>query len=159
LLVASVALSSCAAVGLIEEPPQTLRGDVATRVSFVTDVEGLCALFGVEASAPGTSVVACTSAGGEIVVSNPCSWASWDAYARLLCHELGHANGWSHSSPEIQDRYVAGPPSAGGPGQARRAPEREQADAAETGKAAGQAAEVARSQVGRPAPAVETASR
>jgi hypothetical protein len=36
--------------------------------------------------------VGCT-VGGTIYVPNPCRWG--DGYATLMCHELGHVNGWS----------------------------------------------------------------
>jgi len=32
--------------------------------------------------------------GGRIIAPNPCSFPDTDAYARILCHEIGHANGW-----------------------------------------------------------------
>jgi hypothetical protein len=30
----------------------------------------------------------------EMHMPNPCTYPKTDAYARLLCHELGHRNGW-----------------------------------------------------------------
>lgn len=36
--------------------------------------------------------VGCT-VGSTIYVPNPCRWR--DPYATLLCHEMGHVNGWS----------------------------------------------------------------
>ena len=30
-----------------------------------------------------------------VVAPNPCEFARSERYARLLCHELGHVNGWS----------------------------------------------------------------
>jgi hypothetical protein len=30
----------------------------------------------------------------EIHIPNPCVYPKTDSYARLLCHELGHFNGW-----------------------------------------------------------------
>jgi antirestriction protein ArdC len=32
--------------------------------------------------------------GERLVLPNPCAFGSNDRYAALLCHELGHANGW-----------------------------------------------------------------
>lgn len=33
-----------------------------------------------------------------ITMPNPCQYQDW--YARLLCHELGHVNGWPAHHPE-----------------------------------------------------------
>jgi hypothetical protein len=32
--------------------------------------------------------------GTHIVAPKPCAYAATDQYAHLLCHELGHVNGW-----------------------------------------------------------------
>lgn len=34
---------------------------------------------------------------GRVIAPNPCSFPASETYARLLCHELGHANGWPAS--------------------------------------------------------------
>jgi hypothetical protein len=42
----------------------------------------------------------------RMIMPNPCFYPK-DYYARVLCHELGHANGWSHpkAGPEYNE-YV-----------------------------------------------------
>jgi hypothetical protein len=32
--------------------------------------------------------------GGMVVAPDPCSFPETDTYAQILCHEIGHANGW-----------------------------------------------------------------
>jgi hypothetical protein len=35
----------------------------------------------------------------EIYMPNPCSFPPSDDYARLMCHEIGHLNGWPDNHP------------------------------------------------------------
>ena len=53
--------------------------------------------------------------GDRIVLPNPCTFADTDRYAAMLCHELGHANGWSsnHQQPQLE-RAQAEYPADGG---------------------------------------------
>lgn len=32
-----------------------------------------------------------------ILIPNPCKYDAIDPYAHLLCHELGHVNGWNYT--------------------------------------------------------------
>jgi hypothetical protein len=44
-------------------------------------------------------ILACTAGNGTIVMPNPCDYPEYkdpDSYARLMCHEKGHVNGWVH---------------------------------------------------------------
>lgn len=42
-------------------------------------------------------ILACTSPDRTIIaMPNPCEFADTERYARLLCHEMGHVNGWTH---------------------------------------------------------------
>lgn len=36
----------------------------------------------------------------ELYVPNPCKFDARDDYARLLCHEIGHLNGWPDNHPK-----------------------------------------------------------
>lgn len=36
----------------------------------------------------------------EIYIPNPCTFPAGDRYARLLCHEIGHLNGWPDNHPK-----------------------------------------------------------
>lgn len=36
----------------------------------------------------------------EVYVPNPCDYDARDDYARLLCHEIGHLNGWPANHPK-----------------------------------------------------------
>jgi hypothetical protein len=40
--------------------------------------------------------IACANEGWAIM-PNPCAWR--DPYAKMMCHELGHANGWAAGHP------------------------------------------------------------
>jgi hypothetical protein len=52
-----------------------------------------------EATGPGDQVpLACVRSDGKghafLIAANPCLAARRDLYAAILCHELGHLNGW-----------------------------------------------------------------
>lgn len=104
LCLAGLLASGCAAAGLVNQPPKTMRDDIASIVAFVESPAEQCATFGVRTAVPGTTIAACTTADGDIVMPNPCQWPGWDGYARLLCHELGHVNGWEHDNPVARVR-------------------------------------------------------
>jgi antirestriction protein ArdC len=40
---------------------------------------------------------------------NPCAFPDSDAYAHLLCHELGHANGWPPTHGDFGESEAAAP--------------------------------------------------
>jgi hypothetical protein len=76
-------------------PPKELRGGGGAIVYFAprSQIETLCR------ANPQDRVVACANPDNHaIVMPNPCEWpVEGDAYAELLCHELGHAvSGWRH---------------------------------------------------------------
>ena len=81
-------------------PPARFQGD-ATVVLEVTDQAGIertChALFG--APPPHLKTNACHT-GERMVMPNPCLAPPEETYARMLCHELGHANGWASTHDE-----------------------------------------------------------
>ena len=59
----------------------------------------------------GIRTEACTTA-AHLIMPNPCNFPDTDAYAHLLCHELGHVNGWPATHGDF------GPTLAGAPGSA-----------------------------------------
>lgn len=71
-----------------DKPPARFQGDVVAGVVFTTEagVQRMCPLTG------GQVAVGCT-VGSTIYAPNPCRWS--DPYAVLVCHELGHVNGWA----------------------------------------------------------------
>jgi hypothetical protein len=75
-------------------PPKRFRHDATITVQL-TDQPGInrdCqALFGKPP--PGSKTNACYT-GTKAIMPNPCDYPATDAYAHMLCHELGHANGW-----------------------------------------------------------------
>jgi hypothetical protein len=77
-----------------ERPPERFQGNatIVLTTADQTGVDQAClAQFG---PAPeGMKTDACET-GGRIFAPNPCSFPETDLYARILCHEIGHANGW-----------------------------------------------------------------
>jgi hypothetical protein len=78
-------------------PPGAFQKDTTVTVEFAGQnaIERTChPLFG--APPKGMITRACHT-GRRLVMPNPCTFPRDDEYARLLCHELGHANGWPAS--------------------------------------------------------------
>lgn len=76
-------------------PPRAYQGDaVATKVTFTKDPSSYCVSEGLDPSAAyNTQACAIISQSRkELVVPNPC--LSSGNYAKILCHEIGHINGW-----------------------------------------------------------------
>lgn len=83
-------LAACEPAGRVSKPPPAYQGDQADiRVAFLSDIDRACR---TPAAAP-NEILGCELY-GKIFVPNPCT--QHGAYADLLCHELGHANGWRH---------------------------------------------------------------
>jgi hypothetical protein len=75
-------------------PPVLFQRDATMTLEVANqgEIDDTChALFGNPPS--GMRTQACTS-GRKVIMPNPCSFPDSDAYAHLLCHELGHLNGW-----------------------------------------------------------------
>lgn len=69
-------------------PPKQYRGDATLKVDFTRHASTLCSIVKAE---PGS--IACAGIGSDwAIMPNPCGWS--DPYARMMCHEIGHANGW-----------------------------------------------------------------
>lgn len=70
-------------------PPAEFRDNNGAQVEFVSDSE-LASICGLHAAA-------CTKRVGAdevIYILNPCRVIDHDEYSTILCHELGHVNGW-----------------------------------------------------------------
>lgn len=92
-----LALSACAQVGASTLPPPEFRDPSRAFIMFTDNVGRDCEQVGVQTIVLVTRVEACTVfASDTIIIPNPCRWEKFDPYARLLCHELGHVNGWKH---------------------------------------------------------------
>ena len=46
--------------------------------------------------------------GRKVVAPNPCSYPQTETYARLLCHEMAHANGWPPTHGGFEPSEIAG---------------------------------------------------
>ena len=120
VLAVFVVLAAAAAVALPPNstpysdgrPPARYQGG-ATVMLQTTDQAGInstCqALFG--APPAGMKMNACNT-GERIVMPNPCDYPN-EAYAKLLCHELGHANGWPMTHGDDPALAAAESPVAG----------------------------------------------
>lgn len=100
-LMALLALSigGCAtliALDPVQTPPPQFRGDVATRIEFVAPER--VSLRCIERGVPFLAN-ACTGQ-GLMTMPNPCGFS--DAYAKIACHEMGHANGWDTAHRDIR---------------------------------------------------------
>lgn len=87
--------------GLRAQPEGAYRDATAMRVEFVDSQEiGLrCAERGAVAfGKPTLNALSCSNA-AMMTLPNPCSVVDGGWYADLLCHEMGHANGWPESHP------------------------------------------------------------
>jgi len=74
-------------------PPVRYRGDAEVKVRFTRHATPYCGII----KAPAGSI-ACAPVGGDLIIApNPCAWR--DPYAKLMCHEIGHANGWGAEHP------------------------------------------------------------
>lgn len=83
-------------VGRLAEiaPPERYRGDTFAIVLFGNQ-ETVTKLCGA-ADEQDYVKVACANGAPRIMVApNPCQIAEVDLYAAILCHELGHLNGWA----------------------------------------------------------------
>ena len=76
-------------------PPTRFQGEEVEIVVFTNDVSPYCG------TAPkGLTVIACTKTvnGSPVTfLPNPCAIGDVDWYARIACHEKGHALGWTRS--------------------------------------------------------------
>ena len=75
-------------------PPARFRGAAEFQLKASADVGLDCKKAGLK-PVDGTKTEACAVIGGPVpvvIISNPCK--SPGHYARTLCHELGHVNGW-----------------------------------------------------------------
>lgn len=82
-------------------PPARFAGGNAARVYFTTQavINRKCDDI---PDPPGFYTEACSSGPhpNTIYAPNPCAFPAGDDYARLLCHELAHLNGWPESHPK-----------------------------------------------------------
>lgn len=83
----------------IEGAPLQYRGDAAATI--ITAGQVPVHVFCTDGAPTDRVALACTSADRKVIVMpNPCEFADSERYARLLCHEMGHVNGWEHDVPQ-----------------------------------------------------------
>lgn len=95
VLLASVTLTAATPLKTESDavPPARYQTNNIAQVVFVdrADIQRIC-----RSSNP--NVVACAS-GNTIIMQNPCPSAYYSYYAQIMCHELGHVNGWPGYHP------------------------------------------------------------
>jgi len=75
-------------------PPERFQKEATVVLEFADQakIDEVChPRFGTPPA--GMKTDACAT-GNKIVAPHPCAFAERDRYAHLLCHELGHVNGW-----------------------------------------------------------------
>ncbi|HEX8569373.1 MAG TPA: hypothetical protein VF699_05550 [Caulobacteraceae bacterium] len=92
-------------------PPAQFQGSatVTIEVGDQARIDRVChPLFGRPPE--GMKTDACHT-GERVVLPNPCTFPQSDGYAKILCHELGHANGWSanHDDPSAMQAAAPSP--------------------------------------------------
>ena len=98
-----------------DRPPARFQGAVTVQleVSDQARIDKIChPLFGTPPA--GMKTDACQT-GDRVIMPNPCSFPQTETYARMLCHELGHANGWpsTHGDPPEGPQHAGGKPASG----------------------------------------------
>lgn len=93
---AAINAASASAPSLYSDrtPPVRFQGDATVSLEL-SDQQGIDRRCHPRFGAPpaGMKTDACEM-DGRVVAPNPCTYPDSDAYAHLLCHELGHVNGW-----------------------------------------------------------------
>lgn len=86
-------------------PPEEYQGDNAAVALFVAPeaIEKLCGTAAGESQ----EIISCSGIDKNrtpiVILLNPCLMPPDDLYAGLVCHELGHINGWKHAdAPRAQ---------------------------------------------------------
>lgn len=74
-------------------PPDRFQAPTRTKLQTVVDVQASCARHHRHPLPDGAVIFACTYR-GVVTMPNPCDFPA-ERFAALLCHELGHVNGWS----------------------------------------------------------------
>lgn len=87
---AVLTLSACEPASAVQRPPPEFHSDRHAMVTFTADPDTACRPL----SRPTDRRILACEFHGALIVPNPCGQTG--AYADLLCHELGHANGWRH---------------------------------------------------------------
>lgn len=90
-------VSGCATAPYAQRPPPEYRGNRTVAVSFVDRPSESCREMGSRLG-PGQYARACEQA-QRLVLPNPCTWPDQSDFVQLVCHELGHANGWPGDHP------------------------------------------------------------
>lgn len=95
--VCSVASAQPVAMGTVNSglPPERFRGNAAALVYFTdrTGVEQLCGT-----AEPPNIMIACKRSfagdGVIVIMPNPCLIGEAEFFAKIMCHEMGHVQGW-----------------------------------------------------------------
>jgi hypothetical protein len=71
-------------------PPERFRANnqVMVRFGSQADIEGICG------KAPCGKIMLACQPPRQMILPNPCRYGPSDQYAKLVCHELAHLNGW-----------------------------------------------------------------
>ncbi len=78
----------------ISLPPEDMRGDARALIEFIDPemIESACDEWSTACTLPASKTIR---------MPNPCAF-TWDTYAKLLCHELGHIHGFDHPDEDAE---------------------------------------------------------
>lgn len=87
-------------------PPVEYRGDHMATVAFISSNitrNELCTTYVQRIPPAGWEWKGCASKESNLmIVPNPCAYKE-ESYARHVCHELGHLNGWPGDHPNGEE--------------------------------------------------------
>jgi hypothetical protein len=90
-----------------DTPPAEYTGDASALVYFRANEEVINTAC--KNKNPATMILGCVyrpTKSGEpmlMIIGNPCDYPD-ERYARHVCHELGHVNGWPANHPDRQSK-------------------------------------------------------
>lgn len=86
-----------------QQPPAKYQGDNLVVVRFLDPDKVPAACTSGVIDMNGGVVTACVLRAGTVaqvmIVPNPCTWPNVSDIKQIMCHELGHANGWPANHP------------------------------------------------------------
>ena len=93
-VVAAVLMAASSALFTDARPPERFQSPTrfVMEVRNQAAIDSIChPLFGVPPAGMKTDACAVE---GRVIAPNPCDFAATERYARMLCHEMAHVNGW-----------------------------------------------------------------
>lgn len=84
-------IAYCSQQAFAQRAPREFRGPISVQVQFESAI-GVQAICSIITSGRLQNVEACGNA-QRLILPDPCTYPG--RYAEVVCHEIGHARGWS----------------------------------------------------------------